>query len=224
MFPTLPSWGAGREGRLCFLPSPPRQATAPVLAHLDSDDEWHPQFLERQYSVHQAHFASRPGLVYCPMVYWWEDAGRALESYVQPIPPAGVHDPPSLVAGFLDDHYSRSPGNSAVMVSREIVLAAGELIGIADEGIVEDQFLWSFVGLRYPICVHPEPLVRYRQWAGSACARSVAAGTFLSPRASHLTWLERHLSEEYRGAQNQALLDACRAAARALGRSAPHLK
>ena len=190
-----------------------RHASAHVLAHLDSDDEWHPQFLARQYAVHHAQFASRPGLVYCPMVYWWEEAGRALDSYVQPVPPAGLYDPPGLVARFLDDHYSRSPGNSAVMVSREIVLAAAELIGTADEGIAEDQFLWSFVALRYPICVHPDPLVRYRQWAGSACARSVADGNFLRPRATHLAWLEHYLSEQYAGDQKQALLEACRAAA-----------
>jgi glycosyltransferase involved in cell wall biosynthesis len=57
-----------------------REARAPILAHLDSDDEWHPRFLERQYGIYRTSFASSRGMVYCPMVYWWEDHSMASQS------------------------------------------------------------------------------------------------------------------------------------------------
>src|SRR6266487_3270459 len=63
-----------------------REARAPILAHLDSDDEWHPRFLERQYAIYETYFGSTHGMVYGPMVYWWEALERACESYVQPMP------------------------------------------------------------------------------------------------------------------------------------------
>jgi glycosyltransferase involved in cell wall biosynthesis len=187
-----------------------REARAPLLAHLDADDEWHPQFLERHRRLHRMCFGGRPGLVYCPMVYWWDEAARAFDAYVQPIPAPGVHEPPSLVLPFVDDGYARSPGNSAVMASKEIILAASELAGIADEGSVEDQFLWSLAGLRYPICVNPEPLARYRQWSGSTCSRSVENGTINERRLFHLRWLERYLRESYRGPEQMEMFERIR--------------
>jgi hypothetical protein len=151
-------------------------------------------------------------MLFCPMVYWWEDLSLAFDSYVQPVPTPGLHEPPGLVLPFIEDSYSRSPGNSAVMVSREILLAAAELIGTAEEGIADDQFLWSFIGLRYPICVSPEPLSRYRQWAQSVCARGVAAGTHTSARARHLKWLTSYIETTYAGPCRDALISGCRAA------------
>ena len=183
-----------------------REARAPILAHLDSDDEWHPQFLERQLAAHEAHFRSRPGLTYCPMVYWWEEPERAFEAHVQPIVTPGLHEAPSLVIPFIDNSYSRTPGNSAVVVSREIVLAAAELIGTADEGIGDDQFLWSFVALNYPICAQPEPLCRYRQWPGSTCAQGVAVGEHVDARSRHLNWLAKYVTSNYKGGDRDQLI------------------
>ena len=188
-----------------------RAARAPILAHLDSDDEWHPQFLERQYAVHTANFGNRPGLTYSPMVYWWEDPAHALDAHVQPMPPAGIHEPPTLTVPLTRNGYDQSPGNSAVMVHRDIILQAGELIGTADEGMVEDQFLWSFISLRHPICVQPEPLTRYRQWPGSTCARGVAIGNHVAARTKHMRWLEQYLESSFRGPARDELLAELRA-------------
>jgi len=96
------------------------------------------------------------------------------------------------------------------MASKEIILAASELAGIADEGSVEDQFLWSLAGLRYPICVNPEPLARYRQWSGSTCSRSVENGTINERRLFHLRWLERYLRESYRGPEQMKMFERIR--------------
>jgi glycosyltransferase involved in cell wall biosynthesis len=187
-----------------------RKATAPLLAHLDSDDEWHPRFLERQHAIHQRYFTERPGMVYCPMVYWWEDIDRSTESLVQPMPAPGLHQPPHLIPAFVLDGYARTPGNSAIVVSREIILSASELIDVAaQEGMVEDQFLWSLIALRHPVFVNPEPLAWYRQWSGSVCGLGVAAGQQERSRARHLAWLERYLTDEYHGPERNELLRAC---------------
>jgi glycosyltransferase involved in cell wall biosynthesis len=185
-----------------------KEARAPILAHLDSDDEWHPRFLERQYAIYSTFFHSSPGIVYSPMVYWWEEPQRAFESYVQPIPAPGLYKPPSLVVDMISDDYAKSPGNSSVMIAREIVIQAAELIGIAEEKIADDQFLWSFVTLRFPVVVHPEPLSRYRQWPGSVCAQAIGAGDHHIARERHLNWLARHITNCYFGIKKQELLHA----------------
>jgi len=176
-----------------------REAKAEILAHLDSDDEWLPQFLERQYAIYQLVFATSPGMIYCPMIYWWEGAQQAVKSYVQPIPRPGLHRPPDLVLEFLDGSYRKSAANTGVMIARELLLEAEQLIGIADEGMVEDQYLWSFLLLRYPVFVNPEPLARYRQWQGSTCAISVQQGRARALRRAHLEWFCQYLTEYYQG-------------------------
>lgn len=181
-------------------------AHAPILALLDSDDEWHPQFLERHYAIYQHVFAERPGMVYCPVAYWWEDAACAAQSYVQPIPPSGLHEPPTLLIPFLEDGYQRSAANSAVMIARELVLQVKPLIGMANEGMVEDQYLWSCLLTRMPVFVNPEPLVRYRQWGGSTCSTTIKTDKAKALREVHLRWLREHLRTSYHGDQQGELL------------------
>ncbi len=181
-------------------------ANAPILALLDSDDEWHPQFLERHYAIYQYVFAQRPGMVYCPVTYWWEDAASAVQSYVQPVPPPGLHEPPDLLIPFLEENYQRSAANSAVMIARELVLQARSLIGTANEGMAEDQYLWSCLLTQMPVFVSPEPLARYRQWAGSTCATTLKRDQAITLRRTHLRWLREHLIASYHGTQRDALL------------------
>lgn len=185
------------------------QAKSAILAHLDSDDEWHPQFLERQYEIFTKFFSFDPGMVFCPMVYWWDDPDRFLDSYVQPVPKPGLHESPELVVELILDGYAKSPGNSAVMISRKILLQAAELIGIAEEGTCDDQYLWSFVALRYPVCVNPEPLCRYRQWSASSCAKTFAEGSrsLLRLRNKHIKWLRDYIKQSYTGRKKQRMLD-----------------
>lgn len=171
-----------------------REASTPLLALLDSDDEWHPQFLERQYAIYQAQFSQTPGMVYCPVAYWWEDPLQANQGYVQPVPPPGLHTPPNLVVAFAEQGYQKSAANSAVLIAREAILDTATLIGTADEGAVEDQYLWSWILLKYPVFINPEPLVRYRQWSGSTCATTAAEGRSQRIRAKHLQWLLDYLT------------------------------
>jgi glycosyltransferase involved in cell wall biosynthesis len=185
-----------------------REARARILAHLDSDDEWHPRFLERRYEIYQKYFHSSPGMVYGPMVYWYEDPEQAAESFVQPMPMSGLCNPPALVIHMLTDGYAKSPGNSSVMINRDVLLEAAGLAPIAEGKITEDQFLWSFVALRYPIFIHPEPLVRYRQWSGSTCAKVTAAGLHHEQREKHLRWLLEHVEIHYYGIEKPQLLRA----------------
>ncbi|MDX2099461.1 MAG: glycosyltransferase [Leptolyngbyaceae cyanobacterium bins.59] len=183
-----------------------KEAQAPILAHLDSDDEWHPQFLQRHYEIYQAMFGESPGMVYCPVTYWWEDPADAVKSYVQPVPPSGLHQAPDLLLEMAEMGYQKSAANSAVMIDRRLILEAATLIGTADEGVGDDQFLWSMIALKYPIFVNPEPLARYRQWRGSTCAIATQQGQVEQFRRRHLNWLMEYLPANYAGPQQQALM------------------
>lgn len=183
-----------------------KEAKAPILAHLDSDDEWHPQFLERHYAICQSVFGSSPGMVYCPVTYWWEDPALAAKSYVQPVPPPGLHEPPDLLLSFIEGGYQKSAANSGVMIARNIILEAESLIGTAEEKAGDDQFLWSFVILKYPVFISPEPLVRYRQWSGSTCAIAEKEDKISHFIQHHLEWLHTYLAESYQGNMRENLL------------------
>jgi len=165
------------------------EARGPIVAHLDSDDVWHPYFLERMVGLHREMFRSRPGLVYGPMFYWWPRVTEAGNGYLQPVPRPGLHAPPTLLATFVSDSYSLTPGNSAVVASREIIREAKSVAAVGSRArSTEDQYLWSFVAAHYPICVTADPLVHYRQWGGSTCART-SNDAAIAARAAHLEWL-----------------------------------
>jgi glycosyltransferase involved in cell wall biosynthesis len=184
-----------------------RHARAPVLGLLDSDDEWHPRFLERQYSIYQHVFHSVPGMVYCPGIYWWNDPEAIDRSFVQPFSCKGLVHPPELVVKFLENYYQLTPANSCVMIARDIILEAASLVGTADETMVEDQYLWSFIGLRHPVFLNPEPLTRYLQRATSTCGRLSAEGKAMRLRQGHIRWLLNYVQDGYDGPGKAEMLE-----------------
>jgi len=184
-----------------------KEARADILGLLDSDDQWQPHFLEKHLEIHWHYFKGRKGMVYCPQNYVWTDVAEAGRCHVQPMPAPGLYEPAKILYDFFKDFYWRSAGNSGTIISREIIVEAGELIGIADETMTEDQYLWGFVGITYPIFVSPEPLVRYRLWPGSTCARGVAEGRNAVLRKRHLEWFVGWLKERYSGKDRDWLIE-----------------
>jgi len=182
-----------------------KEARSPILALLDSDDEWHPQFLERHYAIYKLFFGSTKGMIFCPMVYWREDPVFAAKSFVQVTPRPGMHYPPTLLLDFIRNGYKMSAGNSSVMIDKEIVIEAESLIGMAAEKTGDDQFLWSFIILKYPIFISSEPLVRYRLWSGSTCATTNRIRTIYI-RIRHLEWLLGYIKNNYRGISKERLV------------------
>ena len=198
-----------REGDQAKLPVYPsriwgaKEARAPILGLLDSDDLWHPLFLERQLALYRATLGEKPGMVCCPSVYYWDDPIENLRSYVQPMPRAGLHEVPDILHPFFDGDYARSATNTATLIARECVVAADALT--ADASILaDDQYLWAYVGLRWPIVVNPEPLAWYRQWPGSNCA--VMQKDTSAVRRQHLTWFAAYVKREYHGPKKEELL------------------
>ena len=183
-----------------------KEARAPVLGLLDSDDTWHPDFLRSQYAIHKKYFNARPGMVFCPVIYWFDGADHAARSYVQPSPPPGLHEPSTLMAEFCEKHYAKSAANTGVMISRELVTSADRFICEASEVVCDDQYLWTWVYLNHPVFVNPEPLARYRQWLGSNCADQAKTGVVDGHRQKHLEWMKNYISREYSRADQEKLL------------------
>lgn len=166
-----------------------RAARARLVALLDSDDELHPSLLETHLQVYRRAFASGPGLVFCPSLHWWEDRAGARRVALQPTPPPGVHRPPTLLGAFLESGYIKTPTTTGALMTRRLLVETAPLGRVAGQNMTEDQYLWSSIALRYPICVSPKPLVWYRQRSDSTCARGKAAGVFAALRRRHLLWL-----------------------------------
>lgn len=168
-----------------------RHARAPLIALLDSDDELHPRLLETHLACYRRALGKKPGLVFCPSIHWWDGRSPARRMALQPAPPSGLHRPPSLLPHFLEGGYIKTPTTSGSLMARRLLLESASLRG--GQHMVEDQYLWSFIALRYPIVVSARPLVWYRQRPDSTCARGLAAGRFAALRRRHLRWLLRQV-------------------------------
>lgn len=164
-------------------------AQAPLVALLDSDDEWQPDFLERQMAAYRSAFGAKAGLVFCPAIYWWQDSASGRRAALQPTVPEGLYRPPSLLPDFLESGYIKTPNPSGSLMARKILLEAARYAGAAGRHMIEDIYLWSQVALRYPIYAGSRPLFWYRQHPDSTSAKCMAKGQFQSLRRRHLRWL-----------------------------------
>jgi glycosyltransferase involved in cell wall biosynthesis len=165
-----------------------REARAPLLALLDSDDEWQPRYLERRLAEYRRAFGGGIGLLFGPAIYWRAGSRRAALG-VQPTPRPGLHAPGSLARGFLERDYATTPCASGAVLARSIVLEAAPLARRAADNAVEDQYLWSQAALHHPVFVSRAPLFWNRLWSGSTCARARDGGAYRAMRARHERWL-----------------------------------
>lgn len=172
-----------------------RSARAPLVALLDSDDEWHPRLLERHVAAYRKSFGRERGLVYCPAVFWWED-GRV---NIKAAPASGLYEPGGLLAEFLERDYAKTPCTTGCVLDRRIILESAALARLAGRHMIEDQYLWSHIALRHPIFVSREPLFWYRQRPDSICARGSAKGEMPAHRRRHLRWLMGQVLARSRG-------------------------
>lgn len=125
-----------------------REATGPLIAFLDSDDEWFPQKLAHQV----ARFAVLPesvGLIYCAVET--VDSEGNLRTDL-PAPHSGYLQSRLLLNNFI-------VGGSCAMIRRSVLATAGYF----DETLpaIEDYDFWLRIARFYAFDYLAEPLVRY---------------------------------------------------------------
>jgi glycosyltransferase involved in cell wall biosynthesis len=128
-----------------------RKAQADIIALLDSDDLWEPQFLEKMV----AHLNNHPeaAAVYCGFQY--------VDAAGQP-----VGQPSCKVV--LPENFHRTiifKGNWLVPCAVVFRRRLAEEVGLFEESIgpVADSDLWTKLSARYPLVGLPEVLVKYRR-------------------------------------------------------------
>jgi GT2 family glycosyltransferase len=144
------------------------EATGELVALLDADDAWEPEYLERQLALYDRLARDRRvGIVTCDA--WLVDAdGRVLGRYYDRLDPPG---PPADVT------LERLLEWNVVYVGSLVPRAAIDEVGPFDTATwgSEDHDLWLRIAeAGYAIAVNPEPLARYRIAAGSVSSSVVA--------------------------------------------------
>lgn len=188
------------------------EARTELVALLDADDEWHPEFLAVLLELHQRY----PEAALCGAGYAMvgSRADRAL-------PPRWRDLPLNPEGGLIEDFMASMEGDcplcsSSVLGRRRVLLENG---GFAvGEALGEDWDMWVRVALNYRIAFCPRTLVTYRldatnrarhrlRWDGSETAltrtlRGALAGNeaLVVDRSSVANCLSHHLRLLARGA------------------------
>lgn len=132
-----------------------REAQGEIIALLDDDDTWFPDYLDHHVRKHAAH--PEAALVYCGHVARWNE--DFFQSRYNPAPPP----PPQLRDQMLRGRFTL-PLSSIVSVK----MSALRDLGFFDEEMInfEDWDLWTRLAVKYPFVHIPTPLVYYRLHLG----------------------------------------------------------
>ena len=168
-----------------------RQARADALALLDQDDVWDSNYLGEHLRVWDAVRPRDVALSYGPSLYWFPDEPTGSKDFVQPMPPGApkVFPPGQLLESFFDTHYRNTPCPSCTLARREVLLGSLKRFeGPAKGSHCEDQYLWWYVAVRWPVAVHDSAWVRYRQHDASTLV--VGAASPARARRAELRFLQ----------------------------------
>jgi len=142
-------------------------ARGDVIALLDSDDLWDNTYLERHLEFWDSVDVA---MSYGPVFVWFPESPD--QSFLHRAPAPGVYGPGELLEEWLDWRDTQPGCGSAVFLRPEIYPQIRHHAQTASQLGDEDQYLYLHVAARYPIGVHAEVGVRYRQWENSVTARN----------------------------------------------------
>lgn len=152
-----------------------RNALAPVIAPLDHDDVWESNYLERHFRLWRIVEQQGVYLSYGPSLYWFYENTDGTKDYIQPMPPGApaIYKAGELLDAFMSNDYAATPLPSCTFLRKEIFQELTQFEGAARSGLAfEDQYLSWYAASRWPVSVHCNPWVRYRQHSGSYLASS----------------------------------------------------
>ena len=203
-----------------------RYSCGEYVAFLDVDDVWLPDKLQNQVDALLAH--PEAAMTYGPYFFWhgWtgriEDIARDLQCDVGTGREYNtVVLPPVMLVRHIE-HGNGLPIPCSAMVRRAPLEAVG---GFETEfsGMYDDEALFAKLTVRYPVYINSGCWDRYRQHAGSFCARAIRDGKWdSSPKAPSpervrfLRWLMRYVQRRT-AHQDPRLLDAIRRKINELG-------
>lgn len=160
-------------------------ARADVVALLDSDDVWEPEYLEEHLRIWQG-LPESVGLSYGPALFWFSDDSSPRRDYVQGLPAGipSVFSPGSLLSCFVERNYAFTPCPSASLVRRSIFREVSHWSESAKRSLgYEDQILWWYIAATYPIAVQSRCLVRYRIANPHSSVKETTANRVVAARA-----------------------------------------
>ena len=154
------------------------QSRSDVLALLDADDLWSPDYLAPHCALWVVAAACGAVLSYGPALYW-HTGSPGTPDRRQPMPAGapGILAPGSLLAEFLRTGYDNRPCPSCTLLRRSL-FSELDRFSEADRASLgyEDQSTWWYAALRYPVVVHTEACVRYGQTPASSSSTIHGAG------------------------------------------------
>lgn len=170
-------------------------ANGEFIAFLDADDALVPTALEEQVALLRAH--PRVGMVYGPLEYWYGWTGKPEDTardYICPlgVPADRVHEPPSLIATFVQN-VAYSP--AGIVLRRTLF----EEVGGFEESfrdLYEDQVFAAKVCLAASVYASGRCWYRYRQHPNACCLTALHEGRMEASREPFLHWLLDYLEQE----------------------------
>jgi glycosyltransferase involved in cell wall biosynthesis/SAM-dependent methyltransferase len=142
-----------------------QHARAGVVALLDQDDVWNVGYLKSHLAVWDSVQAQNVHLSYGPSYYWYPDETTGSKNFVQsmPIGTPKVFAPGELLEKYLSAGYSNTPNPCCALVRREVFDQIGHLAILAKGSPFEDQYLWWYIAVRWPVAIHANSWVHYRK-------------------------------------------------------------
>jgi len=132
-----------------------REARANLVAFLDADDEWHPEFLATVLRLRQRYPECGAYGVARDVV---EKGGRRWTPVCQGVPPSPWEGIIPNYFRFPDEYPLNSSG---VAIPRQVL----DTVGLFIVGIpfFEDTEMWARIALKFPIALSSRPLSTYRK-------------------------------------------------------------
>jgi glycosyltransferase involved in cell wall biosynthesis len=144
-----------------------------IVAMLDQDDVWDSNYLAEHLQIWDEVSDRNVFLSYGPSLYWFPDSSTGSTDFIQKMPLGGqqVYPPGELLETFLFTNYANTPCPSCTFVRQEVFGALTKFESLAKGSPFEDQYLWWYAAARWPVAVHSNVWVRYRQHGESAIVK-----------------------------------------------------